>query len=137
MAVLIIADNSGIGCAGWVLRSIISSISETLDETQNQELANWLTSESSPVQLYSVLDLRDLKIQNQEAFINAIIPSYIKTKSRGPKEGSDPCAWEGYIKIFDNLVRQIEALAQGKTPENLANLNGIPKHDGSREGPGW
>lgn len=137
MAVLLVSDNSGIGCAGWVLRSIIFDISEVLRENHNDKLADWLTSDLSPVQLYKVLDVRDLTQKNQNAFKTAIMPAYIKAKNRGPQNWNDTSAWEGYINLFSNLAQQIEDLAQGKIPEDLPNLRGISKHDGSKSGPGW
>ena len=137
MGILFINDESGIGCAGWVLRAIIKEICDILYENGSNELADWLSSEQSPVFLYSHLDVRDLTQKNQEALINAIIPAFNREKERGPINWQDTSYWDGYINLFENLAKQIEEISQGQKPSNLANLNGIAVHTGIRSGPGW
>lgn len=137
MGILFIADKAGIGCAGWVLRAITADIAEVLAENGHSELAEWLTSEISPVQLYSHLDIRHLAPGNQAAFLAAIKPAYFRSKKIGPSGWNDPNFWDGYIWLFENLAEQAELLSQGKVPEVLPNLNGVSEHDGTRDGPGW
>ena len=137
MGILFVTDNSGIGCAGWALKTLIEDISEILTENGFVELAEWLTSDLSPVKLYSDLDVRDLTKTNQEAFINAIIPAFERSKKRGPVDWHDPSYWDSYIKLFENLAIQIEEIANGRNPKNLANLKGVSIHNGARSGPGW
>jgi hypothetical protein len=137
MGILFVADNAGIGCAGWVLRAITSDIAEILKENGHVDLADWLTSNVSPVQLYSDLDVRDLTKENQKVFLEAVGPAYIRSKKRGPVDWNDPTVWDGYINLFGNLANQVELLTQGKVPTVLPNLNGVSEHDGTRDGPGW
>ena len=137
MGILFIADNAGIGCAGWVLRAVTSEIAEILKEKGNIELADWLTSDVSPVQLYSDLDVRDFTEENRKAFLESVVPAYERSKKRGSENWNDPSYWEGYIGLFGNLAEQVELISQGKVPTSLPNLNGVSKHDGTKSGPGW
>ena len=137
MGVLIAANDIGIGCAGWALRAIISEISYVLQEAGHLELAAWLTDELSPVQLYAHLDVRDLKPENQKAFLAAVGPAYDQSMLRGPAEWPDPAFWEGYAKLFSGLAEQAKAVAGGHSPTSWPNLSGIDPHDGSQNGPGW
>jgi hypothetical protein len=130
MGILFLADNAGFGSANWVLRAITADIAEVLAETGHSDLAEWLTCETSPVQLYDCLDVRQLTPKNQAAFLGAIKPACSRRKERGP-------ASDGFLQLFENLAEQVELLSQGKTPASLPNLRGVAKYNGLRSGPGW
>lgn len=137
MGILVIADSAGIGCAGWVLRTMIAEIAELLTQDEHSELASWLTDDNSPVQLFSHLDVRDLTPENQSAFLAAIGPAYRRSVERGPAGWHDPAFWPAYIKLFSSLAEQAELLAKGHTPTAWPNLSAISPHSGQRNGPGW
>jgi hypothetical protein len=137
MGILVLSDNAGIGCANWVLRALVADIATILREKSFSELADWLTSDHSPVELYSDLDIRVLTKDNQEAFLSSIAPACAKSQYRGPKDWAEPSHWDGYINLFQNLASQADLVVAGKSPSELPNLNGIPVYNGSRDGPGW
>jgi hypothetical protein len=58
MAILIAAENVGIGCAGWICRAIVREISQVLTERGHDALATWLSDENAGIHLYGFLDAR-------------------------------------------------------------------------------
>lgn len=82
MAILILSDNTGIGCSGSLFRSIIAEVAKVLHQFDRADLGNWLESESCPVQLFCQLDVRDLTPVNQTAFLTAIRPALALAKIR-------------------------------------------------------
>jgi hypothetical protein len=137
MGMLVAADNVGIGCAGWVLRFIVTEVAGVLSEQGYAELAEWLADELSPSSLYSDLDARELTPEFQRAFLDAIAPAYKRTVQRGPEGWREPNSWEGYVKLFSSLAEQAEMVAQGRQPSQWPNLSGIGPHNGQQTGPGW
>ena len=137
MGVFFLADNAGVGCANWVLRAFADDIGEALRENGHGEVADWLTSETSPVRLYADLDVRCLTQQNQHAFLDAIAPACARAKERGTEGWGDPSAFPGYISLFENLAHQVQLLSKGEIPKELPYLNGVSPHSGEKLGPGW
>jgi len=137
MGILFLADGAGIGCANWVLRAIVRDLAPVLTRGGARELAEWLTGETSHVELYGHLDVRELTPENQEAFRKALEPALIELKARGPTGWSDPSHWGGYLALFESLVDQASLVARGEKPKDLPNLSGVCEYDGSRCGPGW
>ena len=137
MGVLIVSDTVGLGCSRGALRNLMADISVVLAENGHRELADWLTDDLSRVELYSHLDVRWLTPRNQDAFRAAARTAYERVRQTTPDGRFNPVAWEGYLGLFENLVRQIEGEAQGKVPDQWPNLTSIGAHDGERDGPGW
>jgi hypothetical protein len=137
MGILFLDDSAGIGCANWVLRTIVADVARVLKRQGITELAEWLTSESSPVELYGHLDVRELTEWNQEAFRSALGPALLETKARGPAGWHDETFWPGYLRLFESLAEQASLLARGQRPNAWPNLSGISAYDGTRSGPGW
>lgn len=130
MGILFLADDAGIGCANWVLRAIVSDLAPVLIRDGAPELAAWLTSEVSPVELYGHFDVRELTAANQRAFRNALGPAFAETKSRGPVDWSDLALWPGYLRLFESLAEQALLLSRGEKPTALPNLSAVPDYDG-------
>ncbi|MGF6231579.1 hypothetical protein QFZ27_005534 [Inquilinus ginsengisoli] len=137
MGVLIVSDTVGLGCSRGALRDLMADISVVLEENGHRELADWLTGDLSRVELYSHLDVRWLTPRNQDAFRAAAGTAYERVRQTTPAGRVNPVAWESYLALFENLVRQIEWEAQGKVPDQWPNLTSIGAHDGERDGPGW
>ena len=139
MGVLFVSDNSGVGCANWVLRAITGDIAEELHTQGFRALADWLVSDDSPVLLYGHLDVRTLTPENQTAFRAAIEPAFRRSNSRSPINWQDRTYshWNGYIDLFRNLVEQQRLIGDGDIPQKLPNLRRVPEHDGTMSGPGW
>jgi hypothetical protein len=137
MGILFLADGAGIGCANWVLRAIASDIARVLIREGELSLAEWLTSDVSPIELYGHLDVRELTAENQQAFRDALGPAFVESRARGPVGWSDPKRWAGYLSLFENLAEQASLLARGERPKVLPNLSGVSEYDGTRSGPGW
>ena len=137
MGILIAADTVGIGCAGWVLRSIVGEIAGVLQEREYAELAEWLTDELSPPSLYADIDAREFMPSLQRAFLDAIPPAFERAAQRGPEGWNDPSAWNGYMRIFSSLAEQTESLAQGRPASTWPNLSSIGPPSGQQTGPGW
>ena len=137
MGILIAADTVGIGCAGWVLRSIVGEIAAVLQERGYAELAAWLTDELSPPSLYADIDAREFVTNLQHAFLDAIAPAFERAVQRGPEGWRDPSAWNGYSQIFSSLAEQAESLAQGRPASKWPNLSCIGPPSGQKSGPGW
>jgi hypothetical protein len=137
VGILFLADGAGIGCANWVLRGIVRDVAPVLIRDGASELAAWLTSERSPVELFGHLDVRELTAENQQAFRNALHPALVESKARGPVGWADPKPWPGYLRLFESLAEQALLLARGEKITALPNLSGVSEYDGSRSGPGW
>lgn len=137
MAILIMADNVGIGCSGGVFRSIILETAAALHKAGHSELALWLTSGASPVQMFTELDARDLTPSNRVAFQAAIGAAFDGSKERCEELPHRRAGREEYLKLLVNLLAQIDSVAAGVRPCIWPNLSGIPSHDGCRNGPGW
>ncbi len=137
MAILFLADAAGIGCANWVLRAIVADVAPVLARNGASALAAWLTDDTSPVELYAHLDVREFTPENQQAFRDAVVPAFLEARARGPSGWADKTYWDGYLRLFENLAEQAAAIAEGRQPLALANLTGVPEHDGQRSGPGW
>jgi hypothetical protein len=132
MGILIAADTVGIGCAGWVLRSIVGEIAGVLQERGYAELAAWLTDELSPPSLYADLDAREFVPNLQGAFLDTIAPAFVRAVQRGPEGWNDPSAWTGYAQLFRSLAEQAESLAQGRPASKWPNLSYIGPPSGRR-----
>ena len=137
MGVLVLSDGAGIGCANWVLRAIVSDLAPVLERRGSPELAKWLVSETSPIELYGHLDVRGLTEEYQRAFHEAVGPAFREARERGPVGWTDPKFWPGYLQLFESLAQQVDLLARGQKPSALPYLNGVPPHDRRRSGPGW
>ncbi|WP_143129258.1 hypothetical protein [Variovorax sp. PDC80] len=138
MAVLIAAENVGIGCAGWVYRTILSEISQVLAERGHDALATWLSDENASVHLYGCLDARTFTPANQEAFLSALVIAQERSEANGPTGWRDPTFWPGYSDLFASLAGQAKQAAQGGPLIFQSNLSAFDEHDDSlRSGPGW
>lgn len=137
MAVLIVDDHAGVGCAGWVFRTILGEVAQVLEEGEQVALAGWLNDENSGPQVYGHLDVRELTPENQRAFRKALPVAFERSNDQGASAWADPSFWPGYIRLFEGLVDQIRAIEAGRAPKPPQNLNSIPDAGGPRAGPGW
>ena len=137
MAVLIVDDQAGVGCAGWVFAAILGDVVQVLMEDGQVALAGWLSDEDSGPQVYGHLDVRELIPENQRAFRKALPIALERSKEQGATAWAEPSFWHNYIRLFEGVVEQIRAIEGGRVPEPPQNLNGIPDASGLRAGPGW
>jgi len=120
MGVLIVSDTVGLGCSRGALRDLMADISVVLVESGHRELADWLTDDLSRVELYSHLDVRWLTPRNQDAFRAAAGTAYERVRQTTPDGRFKPVAWERYLALFENLVRQVEWGIPGQGPQPMA-----------------
>ena len=138
MAIIVLTDHAGIGCAGWVLRSIFADTAAVLLEQGHAQLADWMNSEECMPILVSHFDARGLTKRNQAAFNEAFLIAYSRTAELGMAGWpGDPASWKGYFQLISSLEHQLRMEQAGEPVSTHKNLSEIWKYDGTTEGPGW
>ena len=136
MAIVILSDHAGIGCAGWVLRAIFADTATVLLEQGHTELADWMNSEHCMPIMVNHFDARSLTTKNQTLFNEAFLISCTRTAELG-MEGwrGDPAFWRGYFQLISSLEHQLRMEQAGEPLNVHTNLVGIGEFHGDSDGP--
>ena len=136
---IILEDGRAYAASNWAFRATVDSIADILDrQTSGKDLAEWLRDESSPVQIYNTIDVRELTPRNREMFLTAVEEAFRMEQSRGPGGFAEPEFRDGWFSRFADLVKMIGCVRRGEPPSECnPHMRDVIPPTGGRSGPGW
>lgn len=138
---IVFNDGRAWASANWAYDAAIRTIAQALPNTRDgNELAEWLLQQTSEIQGMGLgsVDLRELTVQNQTLFIQAIRQAVINLKTETGNEWHDPTAFQCWREYFGVLLQLIESIERGEPALRFnPHMNDVIPPTGNKSGPGW
>lgn len=135
---IVLNDGRAYAAANWAFRATLEAITDAIPETaEGRELAEWLRNDPTVQYLHSV-DLRELTPTNRAMFEEATERAYKIASIQGSTDWPEPDYWTGWIGRFKDLVKMIESIRQGESPQTFnPHMNELLPPTTEKSGPGW
>jgi len=138
---IVFTDGRAYSATNWAYDAVIEAIVQVLPDTDEAKaLADWLLNQRSCVLGPGMgrVDLLELTPMNQSLLLQAIQFAYCNEKERGPEGWTNPESWPPWIQRFSDLVKMIESMQRGESPDQFnPHMRGVSRATGRRSGPGW
>jgi hypothetical protein len=141
----ILQDGRGWSAGGMLFDAVLNKIAFELKKTEGgRALGEWLSEERQVVWLGMCgLDLRDLTVENQKEFCNAVRAALKSSASSGSNYWNsahlnEPEPFLRAMKKFRHLEQMLSAIERKEPPDRTLNdFTKIIEWKPDKQGPGW